>query len=161
MFEFFYTKESQDKLIKEIDELFEKLFPICRSITGNGVRKTLTEIKEITDFNIEEIPSGTKCYDWIIPDEWNINEAYIMDKDGNKADAISKEGEDLLEEFGLLKEGYTTLKSSMRERADSTVGSSRNRHEGWARRGAHPPQGVGKKTAKGSIPQPTASRPVP
>jgi len=84
MFEFFYRKEYQDKLIKEIDELFEKLFPICRSITGNGVRKTLSEIKKITDFNIEEIPSGTKCYDWQIPDEWNIDDAYIENLDGEK-----------------------------------------------------------------------------
>jgi aminopeptidase-like protein len=68
----------------EIKELFETLFPICRSITGNGVRKTLSILKEITDFKIQEIPSGTECYDWIVPKEWNIVDAYIEDSTGKK-----------------------------------------------------------------------------
>ncbi len=66
--------------------LLEKLFPICRSITGNGVRKSLDIIKEYTktDLNIIEIPSGKKVYDWEIPKEWNINTAWVKDSNGNK-----------------------------------------------------------------------------
>ena len=62
---------------REIDKLFEKLFPICRSITGNGVRQTLSILQKVTDFDIKEIPSGTKCYDWEVPEEWNIDDAYV------------------------------------------------------------------------------------
>ena len=62
----------------------EKLFPICRSITGDGNRETLKILNGIIPINIEEIPSGTKVYDWVIPDEWNINNAWIKAADGKK-----------------------------------------------------------------------------
>ncbi len=77
-------KHNSENLVREIDNLFEQLFPICRSITGNGVRKSLSILKEITDFQINEIPSGTICYDWKVPNEWNINDAYVKDSSGNK-----------------------------------------------------------------------------
>jgi aminopeptidase-like protein len=70
--------------IKEISNLLEQLFPICRSITGNGVRQTLSILKEKTDFEILEIPTGIKCYDWTIPKEWNVIDAYVKDSNGNK-----------------------------------------------------------------------------
>ena len=61
------------------------LFPITRSITGKGVRDTLKYIKNILpDLKINEIKSGTKVFDWEIPDEWNIDEAYIEDESGKK-----------------------------------------------------------------------------
>ena len=65
-------------------KLIEKLYSICRSITGNGVRKTFNIIKEILDINIKEIPSETKIFDWKIPLEWNINDAYIKNSNGEK-----------------------------------------------------------------------------
>jgi aminopeptidase-like protein len=69
----------------EIYELCKVLYPINRSITGNGVRSTLSIIKNILpDLNIFEIPSGTKCFDWEVPLEWEINEAFVIDPDGNK-----------------------------------------------------------------------------
>ena len=69
----------------QIYDLCCELFPINRSITGAGVRETLSILqRELPDFNIREIPSGTNCFDWIIPDEWNIKDAYIIDPDGNK-----------------------------------------------------------------------------
>ncbi len=61
------------------------LFPICRSITGKGTLKTLKFIKkEFKDLKIKKIKSGKKVFDWVIPPEWNIREAYIVDKNGKK-----------------------------------------------------------------------------
>ena len=61
------------------------LFPICRSITGKGTFKTLQLIKkEFKELKIKKIKSGEKVFDWVIPPEWNITEAYILDKNGNK-----------------------------------------------------------------------------
>lgn len=62
-----------------------ELFPICRSITGNGVRQTLKIIaSHLPDLKIYEVPTGTKAYDWSVPKEWNISDAYIIDPQGNK-----------------------------------------------------------------------------
>ena len=69
---------------QEIYKLAEQLFPICRSITGNGVRETLKIIQEYIPIKIHEIPTGTKVFDWAVPKEWNIKDAYVMDEDGKK-----------------------------------------------------------------------------
>ena len=59
----------------------EELFPICRSITGKGTLKTLKIIKSsFNDLKIIKIKSGTKVFDWSIPEEWNIKDAYVLDK---------------------------------------------------------------------------------
>ncbi len=81
---FTFSSLPWDKLIEEADGLLSELFPICRSITGDGVRQTLTILQDIADFDILEIPSGTTCYDWTVPDEWNIRDAYIADSTGRK-----------------------------------------------------------------------------
>lgn len=65
-------------------QFVEKLFPICRSITGNGVRQTLDVISEVIPLAVSEIPSGTAAYDWEVPDEWNVTDAYVIDEAGNK-----------------------------------------------------------------------------
>jgi aminopeptidase-like protein len=70
---------------KKIYSLAESLYPICRSITGEGVRKTLKIIKSLVpEMRILEVPSGTKCFDWQVPLEWNIHDAYIKDPNGKK-----------------------------------------------------------------------------
>lgn len=65
-------------------ELAEELAPICRSITGNGVRKTLNVIGERIPLKITEVPSGTQVLDWTVPDEWNIRDAYLLNDRGEK-----------------------------------------------------------------------------
>jgi len=65
-------------------ELLKELYPICRSITGDGVRETLDILKRFIPLNSHEVPSGTKVFDWTVPDEWNINDAYVLDEKGNK-----------------------------------------------------------------------------
>jgi aminopeptidase-like protein len=62
-----------------------KLYPICRSLTGKGTLDTLKIIKrEFASFKICSIKSGKKVFDWKIPDEWNISEAYVLDEAKNK-----------------------------------------------------------------------------
>ena len=68
----------------KIFELIKILYPICRSITGDGVRKTLKILQKEIPLDINEIPTKTKCFDWKIPKEWNIIDAYIKDPNGNK-----------------------------------------------------------------------------
>lgn len=73
------------KIGNDIFKLCEELFPINRSLTGSGVRESLAIIKrELPNLKINEIPSGTKCFDWKIPKEWNINDGYVIDPNGNK-----------------------------------------------------------------------------
>lgn len=64
--------------------LVKRLYPICRSITGNGVRETLGILQEFIPIKVNEVPSGTKAFDWVIPDEWNIKDAYIKNSKGEK-----------------------------------------------------------------------------
>ncbi len=71
-------------ILKEIDELFEALFPINRSLTGQGNRDTLSIIKDYVPLRILEIPSGKTVYDWTIPNEWNVSEAWIKNASGKK-----------------------------------------------------------------------------
>ncbi|MGC9354635.1 MAG: DUF4910 domain-containing protein [Mariniphaga sp.] len=65
-------------------KLAERLYPICRSITGNGVRETLSILNEFIPLTITEVPTGTKVLDWEIPDEWNISDAWIKNAEGEK-----------------------------------------------------------------------------
>jgi len=62
--------------------LIEELYPICRSITGDGVRKTLTIIKKHIPLGMQEIASGEKVFDWVVPKEWNIRGAYLKNSRG-------------------------------------------------------------------------------
>lgn len=81
-------KNIQDAELKQAGnfmyELAERLYPVCRSITGNGVRETLSILNENIPVSITEVPTGTKVLDWEIPDEWNISDAWVKNTEGEK-----------------------------------------------------------------------------
>ena len=70
--------------ITELETLIQGLYPICRSITGNGVRRTLRILQDRIPMTIHEVPSGTKVFDWTVPKEWNIESAFIKNARGEK-----------------------------------------------------------------------------
>jgi aminopeptidase-like protein len=81
------------ELIKELDmaeagnkmyELMKELYPICRSITGEGFHQTLRIIKNLIPLEIHNVASGTEVFDWTIPKEWNIREAYVENSKGDR-----------------------------------------------------------------------------
>jgi aminopeptidase-like protein len=65
-------------------ELIIQMYPICRSITGDGLRRTLEIISRYIPIETHEIPSGTRVFDWVVPREWNIRDAYIIGPSGEK-----------------------------------------------------------------------------
>jgi aminopeptidase-like protein len=65
-------------------QLIYELYPICRSITGNGVRQTLNIIRKHIPLTVHEVPSGTRAFDWTVPKEWNIKNAYVKNSKGEK-----------------------------------------------------------------------------
>ena len=72
--------EKKMKIIKKfLISIIKELWPLNRSITGNGVRKTHKILSKIHKFKTIEVKSGTKCFDWTVPKEWNVREAYILD----------------------------------------------------------------------------------
>lgn len=68
----------------EMHELVTRLYPICRSITGDGVRETLRIIQEHIPVEVTEVPSGAKAFDWTVPKEWNIRDAWIKNSAGDR-----------------------------------------------------------------------------
>jgi len=84
-----YTgQEDNTRFLEEGRKMFElckEMFPICRSITGNGVRQTFDILKKhMPDMKLYEVPTGTQVFDWTVPKEWNIEDAYIEDEDGKR-----------------------------------------------------------------------------
>ena len=65
-------------------KLMSRLFPICLSITGNGLRQALSILQENRGLQIQEVPTGYQALDWKVPREWNIRDAYVKDKTGER-----------------------------------------------------------------------------
>ena len=69
---------------QEMFELIRELYPICRSITGDGVRETLRWVGKHIPVTLHEVPSGTQVFDWTVPREWNIRDAYVENAFGER-----------------------------------------------------------------------------
>lgn len=69
---------------EQMFNLIADLYPICRSITGAGTMETLKRLQEIVPLSIYKIPTGTRVFDWEVPDEWNIRDAWIKNSKGEK-----------------------------------------------------------------------------
>ncbi|MEU7520086.1 DUF4910 domain-containing protein [Kitasatospora aureofaciens] len=69
---------------EEMHALVERLYPLCRSITGDGVRATLEIVGEYLPLRVHEVPTETQVLDWTVPQEWNIRDAYIADATGRR-----------------------------------------------------------------------------
>ena len=69
---------------EELFELVAELYPICRSITGDGVRRTLEIVGREIDLDVHEVPSGTEVFDWTVPREWNIRDAWVANAAGER-----------------------------------------------------------------------------
>ncbi|MBV9249703.1 MAG: DUF2172 domain-containing protein, partial [Acetobacteraceae bacterium] len=69
---------------REIYDLAAEIYPICRSITGDGVRETLGCLRRHIALQTHEVPSGTPAFDWTVPKEWNIRDAYIKNASGQR-----------------------------------------------------------------------------
>ena len=89
----------------------KKLFPITRSLTGDGVKKTLKIIqKEFPKLKIKKFKSGTKVFDWKIPEEWNVKDAYVIDKYNNKIIDFKKNNLHLVSYSIPIKKNITKKK---------------------------------------------------
>jgi aminopeptidase-like protein len=76
--------ENMAEIGSEMHGLMRELYPICRSITGNGVRQTLNILRRDIPLKVHEVASGTKVFDWTVPREWNIKDAYVKNSKGEK-----------------------------------------------------------------------------
>jgi aminopeptidase-like protein len=75
---------------EQMHALVERLYPLCRSITGDGVRATLDVLAESIPLTVHEIPTGTQVLDWTVPKEWNIRDAYVADRTGRRVIEFAK-----------------------------------------------------------------------
>src|SRR5687767_3994437 len=65
-------------------DLVRELFPLTRSITGPGLRATVRRLGDFVPLQVVEVPSGTRAFDWTVPDEWSIEEAFLEHEDGRR-----------------------------------------------------------------------------
>jgi aminopeptidase-like protein len=80
----------EDAVGYEMYGLIKDLYPFCRSITGDGVRSTLDRISQEIQVSVREVPSGTPVFDWVVPREWNIRDAYIVTPAGERIAEFSE-----------------------------------------------------------------------
>jgi aminopeptidase-like protein len=79
-----FDENEELQLGGKLHRFASELYPICRSITGAGIRETLARIQERIPLSITEVPTGTEVFDWTVPKEWNIRDAYIKDANGKR-----------------------------------------------------------------------------
>ena len=79
-----FERRDQAEIGRDLYGFAASLYPICRSITGNGIRRTLAMVQERIPLRIYEVPTGTPVFDWTVPKEWNIRDAYIKAPDGKR-----------------------------------------------------------------------------
>ena len=72
------------KVGEEMYRCVENLFPLCRSITGEGLRETLRRLGRLVPLTMHEVPTGTAVFDWTVPREWSIRDAYVKDAGGRR-----------------------------------------------------------------------------
>src|SRR4029078_2177613 len=75
---------ADDPIGKDIYALASEIFPICRSITGEGVRQTINVRRRQIPIERHELPTGTPVLDWTVPNEWNVTDAYIKNPKGER-----------------------------------------------------------------------------
>src|SRR5713101_9676033 len=81
----FTGKDAPSESGRQMYQLAADLFPICRSLTGDGNRATLNYLQRfVPELAIHEVASGTKAFDWTVPNEWNIRGAFVEDEAGNR-----------------------------------------------------------------------------
>jgi aminopeptidase-like protein len=73
-----------ETLGRQLYDVVADLYPICRSITGDGVRETLRRLQRLASLTVHEVPSGTDVFDWTVPREWNVRDAYVKDSGGER-----------------------------------------------------------------------------
>ena len=80
----FSSNSHAGELGRRMYALAAELYPICRSLTGPGVRQTLARLAQIVPLEVQEVPSGTTVFDWEVPREWSVRDAYIQDESGRR-----------------------------------------------------------------------------
>lgn len=98
---------NSETLGRELHALIAELYPICRSITGNGVRQTLRRLQEFIPLAIHEVPSGTKVFDWTVPLEWNIRDAYVKNSRGARVIDFQKSNLHVLNYSSPIREAMS------------------------------------------------------
>src|SRR5579863_8467863 len=74
----------RNRLAGDLHAFAAELYPLCRSITGNGIRETLARIGKRIPLKTVEVPSGKQVFDWTVPREWNIRDAYLANSRGER-----------------------------------------------------------------------------
>ncbi len=79
-----HDRIEHERLGHELHALIAELYPICRSITGDGLRETLRRLQRFIPLTMQEVPTGTHVFDWTVPPEWNIRDAYVKNSRGER-----------------------------------------------------------------------------